>query len=66
MPIEKKLVLKPLFAYFLKLTNKTMYGTAHHFYKCKYEIGQGMSLAGHDWTQISHHKTVGMGVKFQN
>ena len=35
--------------------------------KWKYEIGQVMSLAGHDcWTHISHHKTVGMGVKFQN
>ena len=53
-----------------------MDGTAHPFYingnmspnksLYIYEMGQGMSLAGNDWTHISHHKTVGMGVKFQN
>ena len=43
-----------------------MDGTAHPFYKWKYEIGQGMSLAGRDWTHISQHKTVGMQDKFQN
>ena len=65
MPIDKKTSIKTDICIIFQVDEQDNGWKESLFYINGKEIGQGMSLAGRDWTHISHHKTVGMGVNFK-